>query len=342
MIIVRAPVRISFVGGGTDLEAFYRHSPGRVISTAIDKYSYVTINRPPLIAKKVSASYAIQEIVDHPSKLENDRVREALLHFNILNNIHIGSFSDVPAKTGLGSSSSFSVALMKGLYAAHGKRVDKREVAEAAAHLEINLVKEPIGKQDQYAAAFGGFNIFQFNSNGSVDVMPVRLDYKKRAAFENHILLFYTGIARAAASVLTEQKANTEKNLDTMKAMADSVFQFRDTLLSGNFRGLGEMLHEGWLKKKTLASNISNQMIDDFYATGTRYGAWGGKILGAGGGGCVLFIASPEKHKEIREAIMIVAKKHHLEDFAEVPVKFVQAGAEILMNNDHAGRSAIV
>lgn len=334
-------MRISFVGGGTDLADFYHHSPGRVISTAIDKFSYVTINRLPLMTKKVSASYAIHEMVDHPRELKNDRVREALLHFGILSNLHVGSFSDVPVKTGLGSSSSFSVALMKGLYATQDKRVDKKEVAEAAANLEINLVKEPIGKQDHYAAAFGGLNIFQFNADESVEATPVRLDYQKRHDFENHLLLFYTGITRAASSVLTEQKANTEGRLDTLKGMADSVFTFRDSLLAGNFKNLGEILHNGWLKKKTLASNVTNHTIDDLYNAGMQSGAWGGKVLGAGGGGCIMFIVSPEKHQKIKETMAAVAKRHNLEDFVEVPVKFVQAGVEILMNNDHAGSVAV-
>lgn len=338
MIIVRAPMRISFVGGGTDLEAFYRHHPGRVISAAIDKYSYVIINRPPLVSKKILASYAINEIVDHPRELKNHRIREALLHFGIVNNMHISSLSDVPVKTGLGSSSSFSVALMKGLYAAQCKRVDRHEIAEAAAHLEINLVKEPIGKQDQYAAAFGGFNIFQFNSNGSVDVTPTRIDYKKRLDFEKHLLLFYTGITRDASSVLSEQKENTEQKLQTLKAMADSVFGFHEKLTKGDFKGMGEMLHEGWIKKKSLASKVSNPVIDAMYAAGMNHGAWGGKILGAGGGGCILFISAPDKQPEVRSAVAKAAKENNLGDFAEIPIRFVQAGVEVLMNNDHAGK----
>jgi D-glycero-alpha-D-manno-heptose-7-phosphate kinase len=203
-------------------------------------------------------------------------------------------------------------------------------------------VKEPIGKQDQYAAAFGGLNIFQFNADESVDVTPVRLDYKRRHDFQDHLILFYTGLTRSASSVLIEQKANIQDKLDTLKEMSNSVFEFRTKLLAGNFIGLGEMLHEGWLKKKTLALNVSNRVIDDLYATGMSHGAWGGKVLGAGGGGCVLFIASPEKQAEIKEAMAVTAKKNNLEDFAEVPMKFVQAGAEILMNNDHAGQIASV
>ncbi len=332
MIIVRAPMRISFVGGGTDLEAFYRHSPGRVISVAIDKYAYVTVNRPPLL-RQVSARYAIAEAVDHPKELKNDRIREALIHFGIHSNVDVVTFSDAPVKTGLGSSSSFSVALMKALLLSQGKKADKGEIAELASHLEINLVKEPIGKQDQYAAAFGGINIFQFNSNNSVDVSPVRLDFRQKSSFENHLLLFFTGIARDASSVLTEQRANTEKKLDVLKKMADSVYTFRDKLVAGDFEGLGKMLHDGWLLKKTLASNISNSVIDNLYEAGLKNGAWGGKVLGAGGGGCILFIAPVDKKPAIREAMRKEAEIHRLTEFNEIPVHFVQAGVEVLMNN---------
>jgi len=331
MIIARAPMRISFVGGGTDLQDFYCHSPGRVISAAIDKYAYVTVNRPPLL-KQVSARYGMLEAVDHPKSLKNDRIREALLHFGIHSNVDVVTFSDAPVKTGLGSSSSFSVALMKALLLSQGKRADKGEIAELASHLEINLVKEPIGKQDQYAAAFGGINIFQFNPDHSVDVAPVRLDFRQKSNFENHLLLFFTGIARDASSVLTEQKANTGQKIDTLKKMADSVYEFRDKLVAQDFAGLGQMLHDGWLHKKTLASNVSNSTIDTLYEAGLKAGAWGGKVLGAGGGGCILFLAPIENKPAIREVMKTTAEAINLTEFNEIPVRFVQSGAEILMN----------
>jgi len=339
MIIARAPMRISFVGGGTDLPSFYRKYPGRVLSVSIDKYSYVTINHPPLV-KKVVARYAEIELVDHPRELKNGRIREVLLKFGIKKEIDVGCFSDVPVKAGLGSSSSFAVALIKGFSAYVGKRVDARTVAEAAAKLEIKTLKEPIGKQDQYAVALGGLNILQFNPDGSVEVMPVRLDFKKRFEFENHLLVFFTGITRAASSVLTEQNARADKNFKTLKKMSDSVFEFRDKLVAGNFKALGKMLHEGWLLKKTLASNISNPVVDEYYEEGMRRGAWGGKVLGAGGGGCLLFIAPVAKKNAIRKGMAAVAKKHKLADFGEIPINFVQSGVEILMNNEHAGLTA--
>ena len=321
MIIVRAPMRISFVGGGTDLPEFYTRYPGRVISAAIDKFVYVTVNRPPLL-KDVSARYAVSEVVSHPSELKNDRIREALLDLGITSHIDVGSFS---------------VALMKALLNSQGKKTDRGEIAELAARLEIQLVKEPIGKQDQYAAAFGGLNVLQFNQDHSVNVEPVYLDYKKQSALEGHIQLFYTGITRLASSVLTEQRANIATKVETLKKMADSVPDFRDALLAGDFEALGGMLHEGWLLKKTLASNVTNTAIDDIYNAGMSAGAWGGKVLGAGGGGCVMFLSPIEKKPAIHDAVMAVARKHNLKEFAEIPIRLVQSGVEVLINHDQEG-----
>lgn len=334
MIVVRAPLRLSFVGGGTDLPDFYRLHAGRVISATIDKYVYLVINRTPLI-DKVSARYSLSETVDHPGSLQHTRIRAALLDMGIHKNIEIGSFASLPAKTGLGSSSSFSVALIKGLHAFQNKKIDSREAAEKAARLEIDLLGEPIGKQDQYAAAFGGFNIFQFNADGSVAVEPVLLDYKTRLGLEDHLLLFFTGITRAASSVLTEQKANIGAKLETLKAMSASVPEFSSRLLKGDFEGLGKMLHEAWLSKKGLASNVSNNTIDSFYAAAIKAGAWGGKVAGAGGGGCLVFLAPHERKERIRAAVAEVAKAHALQEFREIPVQFVQSGTEVLFSADH-------
>ena len=333
MIVVRAPMRLSFVGGGTDLPDFYRRYPGRVISAAIDKFVYIVINRTPLI-DKVSARYSLSETVEHASKIQHTRIRAALMDLGIEKGLEIGSFASLPAKTGLGSSSSFSVALMKGLHAYQGRKIDQRETAEAASRLEIELLKEPIGKQDQYAAAFGGLNVFEFRPDGVVDVKPVLLDYKKRLLLEDHLLLFYTGITRAAGSVLMEQKSNIDKKFETLKDMSDSVPEFSAKLLAGDAASMGKMLHEGWLRKKTLASNISNSVIDGLYEAGMSAGAWGGKITGAGGGGCIMFLAPIDKKPIIRKAVAKVATENNLAEFKEIPVKFVQAGAEVMFNGD--------
>jgi len=316
------------------LPDFYHRYPGQVVSTAIDKFVYIVINRTPLI-DKVSARYSISETVAHATELQHTRIRAALMDLGIERGLEIGSFATLPAKTGLGSSSSFSVALIKGLYAFLEKKIDKREAAEAASRLEIELLGEPIGKQDQYAAAFGGFNVFQFNADGSVKVEPVLLDYRKRADLENHILLFYTGITRPAASVLTEQKANIDSKFETLKAMSDSVPEFCERLLAGDFSGLGAMLHDGWLRKRSLASTVSNSLLDRLYDAGIDAGAWGGKVLGAGGGGCIMFLAPLDKKSAVRNAARKVAQEERLEEFKEIPVKFVQSGAEVLFNGDH-------
>ena len=172
---------------------------------------------------------------------------------------------------------------MKGLYAYQGKKLTQEEAAELACQLEINLLNEPIGKQDQYAASFGGLNIFEFNTNGKVKVMPVMLSYKMRHAFEDHLLLFFTGLTRDASTVLKEQKLNIKDKIQTLRKMADSVNEFSEKLSAGDFRALGKMLHEGWLMKKSLATTISNSIIDKLYDQGIKNGAWGGKILGTKG-----------------------------------------------------------
>ncbi|MGC9611139.1 MAG: GHMP kinase [Minisyncoccia bacterium] len=333
MILVRAPLRMSFVGGGTDQPDFYHRHPGRVLSVTIDKYVYLLINPTPLI-NKFTLKYQKVELVDHPRELEHTRVKAALLHLGITDEgLEIGTFADLPAKTGLGSSSSFSVALLKGLHAHLGRKLSKEEAAEAASYLEIELLKEPIGKQDQYAASFGGFNVFQFNPDNSVTVEPVLLDFKKKLALEDSLILFFTGITRAASSVLGDQRAKIEKNLETYKKMADSVHDFKKLLLNGDIEGMAKMLHEGWLRKKSLASEISNSVIDDLYEGGIKAGAWGGKILGAGGGGCILFLAPKEKHGAVKEAVATLAKVNNLNEFREIPVKFIQSGTDILFNN---------
>ncbi len=336
MIITRAPLRISFVGGGTDLPAFYRKHPGRVISVTVDKYVYAVIHPVPLVNKFI-ARYSKVEWVSHPKDLEHPSIREALLDLGITNpGMEISTFADLPAKTGLGSSSSFAAALLKGLHTHLGKKLSSEETACAACRLELDLLKEPIGKQDQYATAYGGLNVIQFNEDDSVEVKPVFLDYKKRSSLEDHIILFFTGITRSASSILKVQNVDMDEHLETYKKMSDSVFDFEKLLLTGDVEGMGEMLHEGWTSKKTLAGNITNSVIDSFYEAGRNAGAWGGKVLGAGGGGCVLFLADPQKHNLIRKSVTKIASENNLLDlgFKEVPIKFVQSGTEVLFHNE--------
>lgn len=334
MILVRAPLRISFMGGGTDIPAFYKQYPGRVISTTIDKYVYLTINHTPLV-DSVTARYSKAETVQHPSELEHARIRELLLHLGIEKNIEIGSFASLPAKTGLGSSSSFSVALVKGLYAFLGKRISAEEAAAKACQLEISMLKEPIGKQDQYAASLGGLNVIQFNPDGSVEVEPLLLDFKRRSGFNQSMLLFYTGLTRNASDVLTDQTKNIDEKLATYKQLSDSVLVFRDLLLVGDLEAMGDMLHKGWQKKKSLSTKVSNSVIDKLYDAGIKSGAWGGKVLGAGGGGCILFMAPRNKHDAIRAAMQRAAGQAKLSDFREIPFLFIDSGTDVLYNALH-------
>lgn len=331
MIVSRAPLRISFVGGGTDLAQFYRQYTGRVIATAIDKYVFTVINHTPLI-DLVSARYSTSESAAHPSELHHTRIRAALMDMGIHRNVEIGSFASLPAKTGLGSSSAFTVALLAGLYAQLGQAVDTRRLAELACRLEIDLVGEPIGKQDQYAAAFGGLNVFQFHADGHVDISPVPLTAAQTRRLEYHILVFYTGITRAASEVLSDQVSRIRQSLDTLRQMSDSVLDFEQYLVAGDMRSLGSILHENWLWKKSLSARISSTAIDAMYEEGLASGAWGGKVLGAGGGGCVLFLAPPDAHDQIRRAMSYVAAEQRLGEFREVPISFATRGAEVVFN----------
>lgn len=332
MIIVRAPLRISFIGGGTDLPDFYKSYPGKVISATIDKYVYVAINPAPLL-QEITARYSEIENVKYVKDLKNNRIREAMTILDINDYMEIGVFSHMHVGTGLGASSSFTVALIKGFSAYRGKRLDKNEIAKLACKIEIDLIGEPIGKQDQYAASFGGFNVFNFNPDGTVEVEPILLDYKKRIDLENHMLIFFTGITRKASDILSQQRSCIPANFKNLKSMAESVDSFKSSLIKGDFETLGKLLHENWLKKKRLASKISNQTIDGLYQTGIKNGAWGGKVLGAGGGGCILFLAPLQKMDKIRESIKEQAKKLKLSNFQEVPVQFVHSGAEVVSNS---------
>lgn len=331
MIIVKAPLRISFVGGGTDLPDFYKDTPGKVISATIDKYVLTAINPAPLL-KGITARYSKSETVKRAKDLKNDRIREVMLRFGIEDYLEIGIFSHMPVGTGLGGSSAFTVSLIKGLSAYLGKRLDKKEIAEIACEIEINTLKEPIGKQDQYAAALGGFNKIQFNLDGSVKADPLLIDYKTRIDLEKNMVVFFTGITRSASGVLTEQNNRTVVNRKSLNSLLGLVDIFEKKLSRGNFKAMGEILNESWMIKRKLASKISNEQIDKLYETGIKNGSWGGKILGAGGGGCILFLVSEKRKEELKEAIAAQAKKLKLDDFKEVPIRFVHTGVEIVSN----------
>lgn len=301
MIISRTPLRISFVGGGSDLPAFYCKHLGAVVSTAINKYIYITVNRK--FDNTIRVSYSKTEIEDHVKKIRHELVREALRLVGIDGGIEITSISDIPSEgTGLGSSSSYTVGLLNALYAFKGQYVGAEHLARQACEIEITMLKKPIGKQDQYIASYGGLQFIQFNQDGSTYVDPIICRPDTKWILKRNLLLLYTGITRSADTILIEQKYNTEKNSrirKNMMKMVDLVQVMREALSNNSLDSFGKLLHENWVLKKQMALHVSNQAIDTWYETARKNGAFGGKILGAGGGGFLLLYAPESTHENI-------------------------------------------
>ncbi len=302
MIISRTPLRVSLAGGGTDISDYYRAGHGSVVSCTIKKYVYVTVNKR--FDDDIRVSYSKTEIVDSVDKLEHGLVREALRKVGIRNGIEITTIADIPSKgTGLGSSSAITVGLLNALYAFKGHRAGPRKLAEDACEIEIERLKEPIGKQDQYIAAYGGIQHIRFNADDTVVLDPVVCPAKTKRDIENHLMLFYTGKTRQAKDILSKQRKNSGANkaaLDKMRDQADRLFQDLSALQVGR---LGEALKEGWELKKSLAKEISNPDIDGMYSKALAAGAVGGKITGAGGGGFLVLFAPPEHQWSVRNAL---------------------------------------
>lgn len=307
MIITRTPYRISFVGGGSDLPAFYTKTPGSVVSVTMKRYMYLTLH-PTFNPKEIKLKYAKTEIVTNVNELEHPIVKAVLKKLQIRGGIEITSVGDIPAQTGLGSSSSFTVGLLKALYILRGEYKTKEEIAEEACEIEINTLKETIGKQDQYAASFGGLNQFTFLPDGKVETNSIFLEYKKRVKLEKSLLLFYTGLTRSASSVLREQSSNLQKkssSREIMEKMASLATPLREELERGNIDSMGEYLHENWILKKSAASTISSGAFDKIYDKARNNGAIGGKILGAGGGGFFLFYVRPKDQDKLKMALKL-------------------------------------
>jgi D-glycero-alpha-D-manno-heptose-7-phosphate kinase len=301
MIISKTPFRISFAGGGTDLNEFYKINPGAVISTTIDKYMYLTINKR--FDDTIRVSYSKTEIVDNVNKIKHPIAREALKLTGILKGVEIVSMADIPAGTGLGSSSSFTVGLLNILHAYKGQHKSAEELAREACKIEIDILKEPIGKQDQYAVAYGGLNHIQFNNDETVFVDKVICSRQTKDLLNSNLLLFYTGIARRSNSILSDQRKNTKKNLEYLKAMCGLSFEIKDALIHNDDLKFAGLLHKGWLFKKKLSGDISNVKIDYYYKKALETGALGGKLLGAGGGGFLLVYCEKKYQKELRAAL---------------------------------------
>jgi D-glycero-alpha-D-manno-heptose-7-phosphate kinase len=305
VIITRTPLRISFAGGGTDLRAFYGKERGAVLSAAIDKYIYITVNRK--FDERVRASYSVTEIVNRAAQLRHELIRETLGLVGIEGGIEITSISDVPSQgTGLGSSSSYTVGLLNALYAYTGRLVSAERLAAEACRIEIEICGKPIGKQDQYIAAYGGLQFIEFNPDESVFTAPLPCARELQRDLASRLLLLYTGLTRSADAVLSAQQSNTETNGETfavLQRMRDYADALRERLCTGNLDGFGEVLHEGWMLKRTLATGITSPTIDEWYERARRHGAIGGKLLGAGGGGFLLLYAHPARHAEICAAL---------------------------------------
>lgn len=301
MIISRTPFRISFFGGGTDFPEFYSEHGGAVLATTIDKYCYITIHRlAPFFKYRFKASYARTETVQDPAQFEHPLIRECLLFADVREGLEIAHVSDLPGRTGLGTSSSFTVGLLHALHAYRHAPVTPEQLAREAITIERECVGDPGGHQDQYAAAYGGFVRMDFSGSQQVVVRDLQLPDARMRALQQHLLMFYTGTEQAADHILTEQRARAKQNVCALRRMTELVNQAERAIQSDRLAEFGALLHETWMLKKGLSSGISNGGIDDAYAAARAAGALGGKLLGAGGRGFLLLFAEPSRHDAIR------------------------------------------
>lgn len=323
MIISRTPFRISFFGGGTDYPVWFKEHGGAVLATTIDKYCYISCRYlPPFFEHRTRIAYSRIEQAKTNADIEHPAVRGVLQHLNISHGLEIHHDGDLPARTGLGSSSSFTVGLLHSLYALQHTMPSKAELAHAAIHVEQNILQESVGCQDQVMAAHGGLCRLQFFQNGEIGYTPLVMKPERLAAFQDHLLLYFTGFSRTASEIAKEQIAKTKQRRVELFAMLQMV-QEGVSILSGDrdLADFGELLHEAWMVKRSLTSQITTPMIDDIYEAARGAGALGGKLLGAGGGGFMLFFARPETHAQIRAA---------LPGLLEVPFRFEGLGSQIV------------
>lgn len=307
MIISRTPLRVSFVGGGTDLPSFYRRNHfGAVFSTSIDKYIYITIKKHcELYGEKFRLNYSDTEIVDDIADINNPIIRECLKFLNIDDCLYISTVADAPALSGLGSSSTFCVGLLNALYSYRGENVTRGKLAEEAAYIEIDVLKRPMGKQDHYAAAFGGLNYIRFNADENSIIMPFSGKHNVNEEIFSNMLTFWTGIERKAEKILAEQDKRNDENSEILIEMREQALKMYNYANEGrlNMYSLSDFLHQGWLLKRRLASNISNSLINQAYELAMSRGALGGKVSGAGGGGFLNLIVPDEKRNSVIEAM---------------------------------------
>jgi D-glycero-alpha-D-manno-heptose-7-phosphate kinase len=322
VIITRTPVRVSFAGGGTDLPSFYRkYDGGAVVSAAIDKYIHVLVNRKfdNSIRIAYSKTVDVADLQDVPHEL----VREAMRLTGIPGQIEIHTIADIPGEgTGLGSSSTLTVGLLNAFYHYTGRLRDARELAEEACKIEIDILRGTLGKQDQYAAAYGGLHYFEFRADETVRVVPLPLSIPEQNVLADHMSLFFTGITRSAQGLLKQQDARTGENKDALLRMRSLATETRDTIVARDWARLGALLDEGWQLKRGLSSGVSNNAIDDAYRRAKEAGGYGGKILGAGGGGFLLVLHPPERSAQVAAAVS---------PWTRLPVRISSDGTQALV-----------
>jgi D-glycero-alpha-D-manno-heptose-7-phosphate kinase len=327
MIISKTPLRMSFVGGGSDLAVFYRKYGGAVVSTAVNKFVYVTVN--PKFDHHIRVSYSRTEEARSVEKVKHPLVREAMRMLGIRGGVEITSIADIPAKgTGLGSSSSFTVGLLHALHAFANRYASAEQLARESCVIEIERCGEPIGKQDQYAAAFGGFNFIEFYPDDSVSIEPIICQRATLHQLQANTLVFYTGITRSASALLKTQQeavAGQSAKQKALQAMVKLARQLKVELQQNNADAFGQIIHENWLLKRSLTPGVSSSLIDNWYARARRAGALGGKLLGAGSGGFMMFYAPRERHEAIA---------HELNDLRPIEFRFEPQGSKIIFVHD--------
>jgi D-glycero-alpha-D-manno-heptose-7-phosphate kinase len=333
MVISRTPFRISFFGGGTDYPAWYRQHGGSVLGTTIDKYCYLTCRfLPPFFQHKIRIVYSQIENCHNVNEIAHPAVREILRYLDMGRGLEIHHDGDLPARSGMGSSSSFTVGLLHALYALKGQMPNKQQLAKESIHVEQTLLQETVGCQDQVLAAYGGFNYINFLPNGEIRVRPITVKPARLAELNSHLMLFFTGIERTASQIAEVYANNVDGNQRELRIMQQLVDEGIAILNSdGDIVAFGDLLREAWETKRSLSSNISNSHVDDLYRRALSAGARGGKLLGAGGGGFLLLFATPERQEEIRE---------ELSELIHVPFNFEFAGSQIIFFDPEVDYSA--
>jgi D-glycero-alpha-D-manno-heptose-7-phosphate kinase len=322
MIITQTPLRISFFGGGTDFRNYYRLEEGCVLTSAIDKYIFVLVKER--FDGKIRLGYTRTELVDRVEDIQHELIREALRLTHVSGKLEIDSIGDIPSTgSGLGSSSTVTVGVLNALHQFHNSPASHEDLAQQACEIEISRLGKPIGKQDQYIAAYGGLRFIRFRTDDTVIVESIELEPGETRRLNQQLMLFYTNTARSSESVLHEQNTNINRHISVLRELKGMAFEGRKLLDKGDFDGFGRLLHEGWQYKKKLASKISNSHIDEVYDAARKAGALGGKITGAGGGGFMLLYCPREKQYQVRDA---------LRQFQELPFHLENDGSKVIFN----------